>query len=212
MMSPVDSLLAVAAIWLIAVLTPGPNALYFTSVALSSGPRATAAAGAGVVAGTLLWGLAGLSGLIWLLDRFPAVALAVKLAGAAYLAFIGLRLLVRALRNTQGAEPAARGVQAGVPPRRAFVIALLTNLGNPKTLVFVSSVYAVSRLAEHPVSVGLAGVALMGAISSLYYLLFGYALRRAAGAARGGSAPWQRLAQGTIGLMMIGFGGKLAAG
>jgi threonine/homoserine/homoserine lactone efflux protein len=210
-MSPADSLLAVAAIWFVAVLTPGPNALYFTSVALTSSPRATVAAGAGVVAGTVLWGLSGLFGLMWLLDRFPAVAMAVKLAGAAYLAFIGVRLISKAWAGRPDGT-ARSHAGSGTTPVRAFMTAFLTNLGNPKTLVFVSSVYAVSRLAEHPLPVGIAGVGIMCLVSVAYYLAFGYALRRAAGGALGGTGTWQRIAQAGIGLLMVGFGGKLAIG
>jgi threonine/homoserine/homoserine lactone efflux protein len=208
--SATESLLAVAAVWLVAVITPGPNALYFTAVALSSSARATVAAGAGVVFGTLLWGAAGLLGLMWLLDRFPAVAFVLKFAGAAYLAWIGLGLLRKALVGAASPEEGSRPDSRPITARRAFITALLTNLGNPKTLVFVSSLFAVSRLAEQPALTGVAGVALMAAMSTLYYTCFGTLLRRTARSGALDRTPAGRLVQGAVAVMMIAFGGKLA--
>lgn len=211
-MSATDALLAVAAVWLVAVITPGPNALYFTAVALSSSTRATVAAGAGVVIGTLLWGFAGLLGLMWLLDRFPTVALALKLAGAAYLAWIGIGLLRKALSGPAGGGEATHARLPPIGARRAFVTALLTNLGNPKTLVFVSSLFAVSRLAEQPPLTGVSGVALMAAMSILYYTGLGTLLRRTARSGALDRTPAGRIVQGAVAVMMIAFGGKLAVG
>ena len=67
----VDVLWSFAALWAIAVITPGPNMLFFSSVALSSPRRALAAAGTGIVIGTAAWGIAGLFGLLWLFEMFP---------------------------------------------------------------------------------------------------------------------------------------------
>src|SRR5215207_6355940 len=80
-MSAADTLLTLAALWLIAVATPGPNVLFFTSVALSSPKPALTAAGAGILIVTAARGLAGLFGLLWLFELFPALAVAVKALG-----------------------------------------------------------------------------------------------------------------------------------
>ena len=50
-----DTLLSLAALWLVAVLTPGPNMQFFSGMALSSSVRALAAAGAGIADARLMF-------------------------------------------------------------------------------------------------------------------------------------------------------------
>jgi threonine/homoserine/homoserine lactone efflux protein len=174
-MGAADTLLSLAALWAIAVLSPGPNMLFFTGVALSSSRRALLGAGLGILIGTALWGLAGLFGLLWLFELFPTLALVVKVLGGLYLAFIGFKLVRGSLRPS---APASLAQRAGaLSMRKAFSLGLATNLSNPKSLVFVTSLLAVTHLAEAPIAVGLAGVALMSLISACYYCLFGLALK-----------------------------------
>ncbi|MDP3548239.1 MAG: LysE family transporter, partial [Phreatobacter sp.] len=96
-MSPADTLLALAGLWLIAVITPGPNMILFMAIGLSSPTSSVIASAAAIVIGTLCWGLAGLFGLFWLFELFPAAAMAVKVAGGLYLAWMGLGLVRRNL-------------------------------------------------------------------------------------------------------------------
>lgn len=175
-----DTLLSLAALWFVAVLTPGPNMLFFSGMALSSSARALAAAGAGIVLGTGLWGFAGLFGLLWLLEAVPTLVLAVKIAGGAYLAWIGLKILRGSLARPQPAEgtPPERSPPP-LSPARAFSLGLATNLANPKSLVFVTSLFAVTRIAEAPLAVGLLGVGIMMAMSASSYVLFGLTLKLA---------------------------------
>ncbi len=204
-MSSADTLLSLAALWLIAVVTPGPNMLFFTSVALSSSRRAIFAAGAGVVLGTAIWGAAGLVGLLWLFELFPTLAFAIKILGGLYLAWIGFKILRASLK------PAAAPPDAPRKPLsawRAFTLALATNLSNPKSLVFVTSLFAVTRLAEAPLPTGLAGVAIMVAMSSAYYVLCGLLLARMPAGGLGG--PLRRIAGGAIGAAMMAFGARMA--
>ncbi|MBY0364426.1 MAG: LysE family translocator [Phreatobacter sp.] len=204
-MSPADTLLVLAGLWLVAVLTPGPNMILFMAVGLSSPTASIVAVAAAIVLGTFLWGLAGLFGLFWLFELFPAAAMAVKVAGGLYLAWMGFGLI---RRNLAPAPQTAREPAAMLTPRRAFLTGLATALGNPKSLVFVSSLFAVTRLAEQPLAIGLAGVGVMIAMSTLYYVVLGVALRTLPFARRPG-ATGRVLAMGT-GLVMMAYGGKMA--
>jgi threonine/homoserine/homoserine lactone efflux protein len=201
---PIDTLLLLAGLWLIAVITPGPNTLLFVAVGLSSPLRSMVAAAAAVVLGCFLWGLAGLFGLFWLFELFPAAALAVKLAGGAYLAWMGLRLF---WRNLSVPRETGRAPAPVMNARKAFATGLVTALGNPKSLVFVSSLFAVTHLAEQPLAVGLVGVAVMMTISASYYLAFGLILRRLPLAGRPGRAG--RAIGALAGLVMVAYGGKM---
>ena len=201
-MSPADTLLALAGLWLIAVITPGPNMILFMAIGLSSPTASVIASAAAIVLGTLCWGLAGLFGLF---ELFPAAAVAVKIAGGLYLAWMGLGLI---RRNLSPPAETTRALAATLSPRRAFLTGLATALGNPKSLVFVSSLFAVTRLAEQPLAVGLAGVGVMITLSTLYYVILGTALRKLPFARRPG-ATGRLLAMGT-GIVMMAYGAKMA--
>ncbi len=203
-MSPADTLLVLAGLWLIAVITPGPNMVLFMAVGLSSPAPSMFAVAAAIVLGTCLWGLAGLLGLFWLFELFPAAAVAVKVAGGAYLAWMGLTLI---RRNVSPPAETARASAPMLTPRRAFLTGIATALGNPKSLVFVSSLFAVTHLAEQPIGIGLAGVAVMVAMSTVYYVLLGLALKTLPFARRPGRLS-RALGIGT-GAVMIAYGGKM---
>ena len=204
-MSAADTLLALAAFWALAVLTPGPNMMLFTAIALASPPLAVLAGGAGIVLGTALWGMAGLFGLLWFFQAFPTLGLAVKLVGALYLGWMGLSLVRRSLARVSEGLSAER---KPMTPRRAFVVSLLTNLSNPKSLVFVTSLFAVTRLAEAPLATGLAGVAIMVAMSATYYVALGLLL--AYSPLSRGDGRLKRAIGVIVGALMMAFGARMA--
>lgn len=129
------SLLAFTAAASLLTLTPGVDTALVLRTAAAAGPRAGAAAGLGICLGLLGWGLAAAVGLTALLAASPVAFTALKWAGAAYLLFLGVRLLV----SPRAAAPPAplaptSGRDAGLaaPFRRG----LLTNALNPKVGVF----------------------------------------------------------------------------
>jgi threonine/homoserine/homoserine lactone efflux protein len=91
---------------------------------------------AGVVCGQAVWALAASVGVAALIVASEPAFVAVKLAGAAYLVFLGVQSLLAALRGhtaEHGRERAAGG--GGREVRQG----LLSNLGNPKMAVFFTS-------------------------------------------------------------------------
>lgn len=132
------------------ILLPGPNSLYVLSVATARGVRPGFQGAFGVFVGdTILLALTAL-GAASLLRTHPAIFMVVKVAGAAYLSWVGLNLLRGALagfRSTQApieqntvasssqAPSAAAHLQR--PFRRALVISLL----NPKAILFLLSFF-----------------------------------------------------------------------
>src|SRR5258705_905585 len=101
------------------------------------GSRATGiAAAAGVGAGQATWTLATALGVGALLATSEPAFAALRLAGAAYLVWLGLRTLWSAVR---GASMAGRASRAARRPVGAFRQGLVSNLGNPKMLAFFTS-------------------------------------------------------------------------
>ncbi|WP_173405661.1 MULTISPECIES: LysE family translocator [Streptomycetaceae] len=124
----------VAAVSLGMVLTPGPNMMYLVSRSVTQGRRAGALSLAGVATGFLVYLCAANLGLSMVFVAVPQVYLAVKLAGAGYLAWLAWQ----ALRPGGAAVFAPRELTAD-PPRRLFAMGLLTNLLNPKIAVMYLS-------------------------------------------------------------------------
>src|SRR5919197_5936148 len=101
-MEPFFSFLGVAAF---AVLVPGPDTFVVLRTSLTDGPRAGTWAAAGSGAGNLLWGTASVVGVAGLLAASASAFAALKLAGAAYLVYLGAQALLAARRGASLAPP-----------------------------------------------------------------------------------------------------------
>jgi len=114
------------------VILPGPDMALVLQNGLARGRRAAVETALGINAGLVVWALAAALGIAALLHASAPALTLLKLAGAAYLVWLGLRALTHAWRETP-AGPTER------TPRRPwaspFRQGLLTNLLNPKIAV-----------------------------------------------------------------------------
>jgi threonine/homoserine/homoserine lactone efflux protein len=121
-------------------ITPGLDTALVLRTAAVEGPRRAMLAGAGICFGCLLWGLMASVGLGAVLAASRLAYKVLRGAGACYLIFLGLKMLLRKGRSGatlgDGALSEARGIPTSVSPSRWFVRGLLTNLLNPKVGVF----------------------------------------------------------------------------
>ena len=113
-------------------LTPGQDTLFIIGRSHSGGRSAGAAAACGIALGSVCHTLAAAVGLSLLLASSALAFTAVKLLGAAYLVYLGARLLLAPAR-ARGSPPAVAGTAR---PRAAFVQGIITNLLNPKVALF----------------------------------------------------------------------------
>src|SRR5262249_18867518 len=112
-------------------ISPGPSSLYVMSRSLSQGPRAGLIAAFGLATGSLFHVAATALGLSVVLRYSPMLSAGVKLVGAAYLIFLGLRLL---LSKGEVSATAPNGVPR--PYGRIFRESILVEMLNPKTALF----------------------------------------------------------------------------
>jgi threonine/homoserine/homoserine lactone efflux protein len=117
------------------ILTPGPDTAVTVRAALLGGRRSGWMTAAGVVTGQACWTVAASAGVTALLVASEPAFLAVKLAGAAYLVYLGGQALRAALRH-EALPAAAPGTAAS---RTAYRDGLLSDLGNPKMAAFFTS-------------------------------------------------------------------------
>ncbi|MET8693515.1 LysE family translocator [Streptomyces bauhiniae] len=116
------------------VLTPGPNMIYLVSRSITQGRRAGLISLGGVALGFVAYLLAANLGLSVLFLAVPELYVAVKLAGAGYLAYLAWS----ALRPGGVSVFAPREVPPD-SPRRLFTMGLMTNLLNPKIAIMYVS-------------------------------------------------------------------------
>jgi threonine/homoserine/homoserine lactone efflux protein len=112
------------------IATPGQDTALTIRNTLLGGRRAGVLTAAGVASGQAFWTLAASLGLAALLAASEPAFLAVRLAGAAYLIYLGLQMLFRTARHD-----AAKQRRWSSP----YAQGLLSNLGNPKMAVFFTS-------------------------------------------------------------------------
>jgi threonine efflux protein len=196
------ALLALSVIHLLAAMIPGPNMVVTAHIAASRSGRAGLACVGGVVVATLAWVSLTLAGVGIVLQELGVFYSVLKAIGAAYLFWLGVRMIWSAAR-----KPVAVPV-AGQVRRSAFRSGLLTCLSNPKSAVFWTSVFVVAVPAGAPVWFYLAVIALIGVQTSAWYGFV--ALAFAAPRAQAAYRRFGRYVEGLAGAAMIGFGLKLA--
>ena len=128
-------LLAFLAVAAVVIVTPGQDTALTIRNTLLGGSRAGRRTAAGVAAGQTLWALAASLGLAALLAASEPVFLAIRLAGAAYLVWLGLQALWSAAKPFAISEASVTSARRGAPFRQGLV----SNLGNPKMAVFFTS-------------------------------------------------------------------------
>ena len=136
----VGQALAFLGVSALVIVTPGQDTALTIRNTLLGGRRSGVLTAAGVAAGQASWTLAASVGLAALLSASEPAFIAVKLAGAAYLIYLGLQTLWHARAGrAEEASPAARGGRGGSGGSGAFRQGLISNLGNPKMAVFFTS-------------------------------------------------------------------------
>ncbi|MEL4177291.1 LysE family translocator [Roseateles sp. PN1] len=118
-------------------IAPGPDSLLIMTRSATQGWRAGSAAAFGIGAGTCVHVLAAALGLSALLAASSWAFTAVKAAGAAYLLYLGLSMLLSRSKVPAHEQQASAETTASVPSyRKIFAQGFLTNVLNPKVALF----------------------------------------------------------------------------
>ena len=184
------------------LMIPGPGNLALVTSTSKGGVRAGLACTAGIVVGdqVLLW--LALAGLATVLAAYPAAFHAVQWLGAAYLAWMGLRMLF----TKPGSGPVLQ-----IRPRHYFRQAFTITLLNPKAIVFYMAFFPLFvDPARHQGLLTFGVMALtIATLGSLYGLLAVLLTHRFAQRLRANQRASQALEK-FAGLLLVGFGIKLA--
>lgn len=210
------ALLAWSALALAVTLSPGPDTLLVASHSARGGLRAGLAALAGIMTAIVLWygSLIGF-GLLSVLVAVPGLFLAVKTAGAFYLAYLGIGMLWSAVRgeahHAAAATSGATTAIATAAPKlgAAFWQGFLTNALNPKVALFYLA--ALPQFTGHLANAPMIGVMLLGihaAFGVVWLSFIAYAASHARRIAL--KSAFARWLDGAVGVFFVAVAGKLA--
>ena len=185
------------------VLAPGPSFAVIVNRSIRDGRRAGLLVVAGNTTALTFWASASALGLTALIKTSEIAFVALKIAGAAYLCYLGVQTLLRSRRRTAVADEAPRARSA------AYRAGLLTNLTNPKAAVLYLALFPQFLPAHSNLGDVFLLAAVQMAISASWYVtvvLAVAAVRRLL--ARSVVRTW--LARATS-VVLIGLGVRLAA-
>ena len=209
-MLPTGHLLAFALLSFVLIIVPGPNVIFVITRSLMLGRVAGVSTAVGGQIGVYAQVAAVAFGIGALVERSVTLFIAIKLAGAGYLVYLGVQGIRhrRSLRNALNTVAQPKGFG------RILRDGIVVGLSNPKSIVFfaVALPEFTDRAAGHlPVT---AQMLIIGAVFPVVALVLDSAWAAAAGTARQWFARSPRrlaLIGGTGGLVMIGLGASIAA-
>jgi len=192
------ALALLAAAHTLGVISPGPNFLLVSSTAMQQSRRTGVAAGLGITAGSLTWSVLTISGIGLIIAQVPVLAQALRWLGAAYLIWLGGKMVWNAGAPMRPAAPETGDAWASA--RKGWLV----NMTNPKSFAYFASVYGVMLPSHAPVWVYGAAIGITASISAIWYcgvawLLSGEAARRA-------FLDRRKLIEIVIGLLLAGLG------
>jgi threonine/homoserine/homoserine lactone efflux protein len=207
-MVSLDRLAAFAAMSLLICVIPGPSVLFVIGRALAHGRRVALTSVAGNTLGSYVLVAAVALGIGPVVERSVLLFAALKLAGAAYLVFLGVKALRQ--RKALAFVPDGQGAPRGA--LRTLGEGFAVGVSNPKTMVFYAAV--LPQFVDRPAGHVIGQMLLLGLIFNAVALLSDSTVGLAASAARSWFARSPKrlsLVGGAGGLAMIGLGVTVAA-
>ncbi|WP_044875239.1 LysE family translocator [Pseudomonas sp. LFM046] len=211
-MQETSVLLSLAAVFAIALISPGPDVALVVRTAVHQGRRAGLLSALGLSCGILIHGTLVLTGVALLVSRSPILFDLLQLIGAAYLGWLGVGAVRAWFKRREGGGGRLDGV---LPPSTLgpWLRGLATNLFNPKALVFFLALLTGLIPAEMSIAGKLGAAAILFGMGLAWFSLLGLVLtRRRNQQLLLRAAPAIDLACGLVFLMVaLGLAGRLLA-
>jgi threonine/homoserine/homoserine lactone efflux protein len=200
-----ERLLAFIGIATLVVVVPGPDMALIARNVFRHGRAAGYATSLGICTGTLGWALAAGFGVATVLATSSLAFTALKLAGAAYLIYLG----ITTFRDRNAFKPADSNGTPSLSGRRAFLQGLLSNLLNPKLGVFFLTLLPQFVEPGRAVTVQVLQLALVFDLIGITWLVAYSTMLGAIGAAFARPGP-QRFMRWLTGTVLVGLGARVA--
>jgi len=132
--------LTVALVHLVALMSPGPDFFFVSQTAVSRSRKEAMMGVLGITLGVMIWAGVALLGLNLILEKMAWLHTIIMVGGGLYLCWMGYQMLRGALKKEVLDAPAPQVELA--TGGRSFVKGLLTNLANPKAIIYFGSVFS----------------------------------------------------------------------
>ena len=196
------TLATLAGVMALSAISPGPNFVIVSSTAMRVSRRAGLLAGLGLAGASLTWTLLAISGLGLLLSHAAWVYQLVRVVGALYLIYIGAKMVLGARKPLDLCV-----TDRQITPCGALRKAYLVSMGNPKSIAFYGSVFALMVPPSAPLWFYGATVAVAAVVSASWYCTV--ALLFSKDAVRRGFARVKTAIETLMGICLVGLGGRL---
>jgi threonine/homoserine/homoserine lactone efflux protein len=203
-----EQYLAFLGVSLLVICTPGQDTALTIRNTLLGGRAGGAATALGVSAGQATWTVATSAGLAVILMASGPLFLAVRLAGAMYLIYLGVRSLLKAASHVEANVELSTGTPRRLSPAAAFWQGLLSNLSNAKMVAFFISLLP-PFAGPHPDFVVLLALGLNFSLLTLVWLL-GYTFAVDRVSALLSRTSLRRALDAVLGAVLVGLGLRLA--
>jgi threonine/homoserine/homoserine lactone efflux protein len=190
----------------IVIVTPGPDTALTIRNTLFGGRRAGVHTALGVSTGQALWALATAFGVAALLAASEPAFKALKLAGAAYLVYLGAQSLLSALRGTEHVHTPRTGTT--LPASVAYRQGVISNLGNPKMAAFFLSLLPQFTSGSATVAPLLALGLVFSTMTLAWLSAYAFAVARAGDLLRRGAV--RRILDAAVGAVLVALGVRVA--
>ena len=201
--------LAFLGVSLLVICTPGQDTALTIRNTLLGDRRTGAATALGVSAGQAVWTVATSAGLAVVLMASAPLFLGIRLAGAAYLVYLGVRSLVRAVIRRDSIESDVVSSAPRLSSRAAFLQGLLSNLSNPKMVAFFIGLLP-PFVGPHPSFLMLLALGLNFCLLTLAWLVgYAFAVERAGRWLR--RSVVRRALDGLLGTVLVALGLRVGA-
>lgn len=132
--------LTVALVHFVALLSPGPDFFFVSQTAVSRSRKEAMMGVLGITTGVMVWAGVALLGLNLILQKMAWLHSIIMVGGGLYLCWMGYQMLRGALKKEQPTTEAPKVELA--TGGRSFMKGLLTNLANPKAIIYFGSVFS----------------------------------------------------------------------
>ena len=132
--------LTVALVHIIALMSPGPDFFFVSQTAVSRSRKEALMGVLGITCGVMVWAGVALLGLHLIIEKMAWLHTIIMVGGGLYLCWMGYQMLRGALKKSDAPapEPQVELARSG----RSFLKGLLTNLANPKAIIYFGSVFS----------------------------------------------------------------------
>lgn len=143
-----SALIGIAILHFFALISPGPDFFFVTQSAIRQSRKHALFAALGISLSILIWSICALSGLHFLFQKIAWLQQVLMVFGGLYLLYLGYLMLKSASQQKSTTSAATEPTEGIVPTQKSystlFLQGFLTNMANPKALIYFSSVFSLA--------------------------------------------------------------------